>query len=125
MGICPNCGSQRFRYELRDAGTRSKSNYYRTGVKNSWIVPSGQKTYNSQRKQKAVGFCPDCGYIEDKQAQQKSGWYYVLCFLFWPITLSIWFYKTNSIKLDRKWRLLIIAFFWFILMMSSNTVPVQ
>ena len=123
MAICPNCGSDKFRYELRSAGTRSKSNYYRTGGDDSWIIPAGQKTYKSQRKDKAVGFCPDCGYIEDKQTQQKSGWFYLLCFLFFPITLSVWFYKTDRINLDRKWRLLIIIAVWVVLAASGNANP--
>ena len=123
MANCPNCGSPDFRYELRSAGTRSKSNYYHTGVKDSWIVPAGQKTYKSTHAQKAVGFCPECGYVEDKQAQQKSGWFYVLCFLFFPITLSVVFYKTDKIALDRKWRLLILIAIWVVLAASGNAAP--
>lgn len=125
MAICPNCGSDKFRYELRSAGTRSKSNYYRTGVDDSWIVPAGQKTYKSQRKDKTVGFCPDCGHIEDKQAQQKSGWYYVLCFMFWPFTLSVWFYRAKSIRLDKKWRALIIAGVWALFFLWAAMLPPQ
>ena len=72
MANCPKCGSPKFRYELRSAGTKSSSSYYRTGVKNSWFLPAGEKTRKSERKQKAVGICPDCGYIEDKQEQQDQ-----------------------------------------------------
>lgn len=66
MADCPRCGSSRFHYELRSAGTKSKTNYYRTGVKDSWFLPAGQKKRSSDRQQKTVGFCPDCGYMTDK-----------------------------------------------------------
>lgn len=73
MANCPKCGSPKFRYELRSAGTKSSSSYYRTGVKNSWFLPAGEKTRKSERMQKAVGICPDCGYVEDKQQDQQIG----------------------------------------------------
>ena len=72
MAQCPNCGGKRFKYELRSAGSRSKTNYYRTGVKSSWIIPAGQRTNSSQRNQKSVGICPDCGYVLDKEAQMNA-----------------------------------------------------
>ena len=123
MAICPKCGSDKFHYQLRSAGTRSKSNRYRTGVDDSWLIPASQKTYKSERKQKAVGFCPNCGYIEEKKEEEKMGCLgCFLCIIFYPITLCVllyelcvWFYKTDKISLDRKWRLLIIAVFLIIL----------
>ena len=121
MAVCPNCGSHNFRYELRAAGTRSTINYYRTGVKNSWILPAGQKTYQSQRKQKAVGICPDCGYVEERQ--EKGCLFYLLCLLFFPISLSVWFYKTKAFQLDKKWRALIIACFWVLLIVLLEITP--
>ena len=66
MATCPRCGSDAFHYELRSGGTKSKTNSYRTGIKGSWIVPAGRKKLNSDRKQKTIGFCPDCGYKTDK-----------------------------------------------------------
>lgn len=111
MAVCPKCGGRNFRYELRSAGTRSRTNYYRTGVRQSWVIPAGRKTYRGQRLQKSVGICADCGYT----AEGRSGWFYVLCFLFFPISLSVWFYRTPAIQLDRKWRLLIIVGFWAVL----------
>ena len=112
MPTCPKCGSHRFHYELRSAGTRSKTTYYRTGHK-SWFLPSGYRTHQSQRKQKSVGICPDCGYISEKV--ERDGLFYILCIFFFPITLSVLFYRTQLIQLDRKWRALIIAAFWIIM----------
>ncbi len=80
MARCPRCGSYNARYELRAAGTDSKSSYYRTGVKKSWILPAGRKTYSSNRRQKSVGFCPDCGYKWDEGAFSGS-WFQKICFV--------------------------------------------
>lgn len=115
---CPKCGSSNFRYELRSAGTRSTTTYRRTGVKHSWFIPAGVRNYNSQRKQKSVGICPDCGYIDDRA--EKGCLFYLLCLLFFPISLSVWFYKTQAIRLDKKWRLLIIAAFWAVLILGCS-----
>ena len=74
MARCPKCGRHRFRYELRSDGTSSHSKYYRTGVKKSWILPAGKKRRNSKRRRVSVGFCPDCGYIEEaKSTSSKIG----------------------------------------------------
>lgn len=81
MATCPNCGGSNFRFELRSAGTTSKSNYYRTGIKKSWILPAGQKTRTSQRYQKSVGICQDCGYILDNEAQSKAAGAWIIVVL--------------------------------------------
>lgn len=119
MAVCPKCGSNNFRYELREAETRSHTNYYRTGIKKSWFVPAGRKIYRSRRMQKAVGVCADCGYTE----QEKGGLWYLLCVIFFPIALSIWFYKTRIIRLDKKWRLAIIAAFWIAIVIIGIVSP--
>ena len=71
MSKCPRCGCERFRYELRSAGTERKTNSYRTGVKSSWIFASNKKETKSNRIQKTIGFCPDCGYMTDKPLDQQ------------------------------------------------------
>lgn len=73
MPNCPKCGSNRFHYELRSSGTKSTMRYYRTGIKKSWVVPSGKRTYSSDRKQESIGICPDCGYTEKQQTQGGIG----------------------------------------------------
>lgn len=59
---CPKCGSDQVKVELRSAGTTSKTNYYRTGVKKSWFIPSGYKTRESQRNYKSIAVCQNCGH---------------------------------------------------------------
>lgn len=71
MPKCPKCGSSDFHYELRSGGTTSRSSYYRTGSKKSWIIPSGMRSHSSNRKQIAVGICPNCGYT--KRKNEASG----------------------------------------------------
>ena len=68
MAKCPKCGSERFEYKLRSAGTDVKSKYYRKTRKNtrSWVIPAGQKNVEVNRRNVAVGFCPDCGYVDNK-----------------------------------------------------------
>ena len=73
MPKCPNCGSSRFHYELRSAGTTSTTRYYRTGIKKSWLIPSGRRSYSSKRNQVTVGICPDCGYTDRQQSQGGNG----------------------------------------------------
>lgn len=68
MANCPKCGSARFHYELRAAGTNSRASHYRHRTGNSWLIPSGRRSYTSTRKRVSVGICPDCGYVREKQA---------------------------------------------------------
>lgn len=73
MPNCPKCGSSRFHYELRAGGTSSTTRYYRTGIKKSWIIPSGRRSYTSSREQHTIGICPDCGYTERQQSKRGDG----------------------------------------------------
>lgn len=115
MAICPNCGGENFHYQLRSAGTNSKTKYYRTGVRKSRVLPAGKMKHQSERKEQSVGICPDCGYIEKKQEKsRKADLSYLLYIFVWPILLSVWFFKTDSVKVDKKWKALIIAGFWIV-----------
>ena len=75
MANCPKCGSL-LKYELRSAGTTTKTKYYRTGVKKSWITPAGLKNTKSQRKTYVDSYCPKCGYHPPVKTQ-KSGFKYI------------------------------------------------
>lgn len=66
MPTCPKCGSRSAKYELRSAGTKSRTKYYRNGIKHSLFFSVGHRDYSSNRMHKAVGFCPECGYVWDK-----------------------------------------------------------
>lgn len=117
MGVvCPRCKSTDTDVQLRSSGTVSKSKYYRTGVKNSWILPAGQKTYRSSRKQKSVGLCKNCGYCWDID-KEHGCLFYLLCLMFFPITLSVMFYRFSN--LDKKYKLLILLSFWVLFIAIS------
>ena len=108
MARCPRCGSYNARYELRAAGTDSKSSYYRTGVKKSWILPAGRKTYSSNRRQKSVGFCPDCGYKWDEGAFSGS-WFQKICFVVSALYVILGIVSVIGIFSSKKdWSLLLV-----------------
>ena len=107
MGQCPKCGSSNVRFEIRSAGTKTTTNYYRTGVHSSWFIPAGQKRSRSERRQKSVGICNNCGHVWSPS--ENNLLYYIVCIIFLPITLSVLFYKSKRISLAKGWRLLIIA----------------
>ncbi len=111
---CPRCGGNRVKVELRAAGTKSSTEYYRHGVKSSWFVPAGRRSYHSTRKQKSVGLCQDCGYHWDIDSSEKGCLFYLLCLLFLPITLSVLFYRSSVFHLEKKWKALILATVWVV-----------
>lgn len=63
---CPKCGSEEIKFNLRSAGTESRSNYYRTGIKKSWFIPAGMKSRKSNRKHKVICVCQNCGHCWEK-----------------------------------------------------------
>lgn len=70
---CPHCGSENVKINLRSAGTNSKTRYYRTGVKKSWIVPSYKRSYSSQRNYSSIAVCQDCGYNWEVSSSSTGG----------------------------------------------------
>ena len=118
MARCPKCGSGNVVFQLRHAGTVSSTNYYRTGVKSSWFIPAGRKTRRSNTRQKSVGLCHNCGYSW-VASSEKSGWFYLLCFLFLPITILVLLIKASynfiqkpSERLSKAWRIVIVCAAW-------------
>ena len=75
MAKCPKCGSPRFEYQLRSGGADLNSKYYRklNRRSTSWIIPAGQKKVRFNRKDVSVGFCPDCGYMQEYKQPMPAG----------------------------------------------------
>ena len=73
MAICPKCGSVRFEYKLRSGGADVSSTYYRklNRQRSSWFIPAGQKNISINRRNITIGFCPDCGYMQELQPPKK------------------------------------------------------
>ena len=106
--FCPRCGSRNVKFRREEVGNKkskkSKQVFYRT-----------------------VSICQDCGNTWNSNGEAKKsghgvGWW-ILAILFWPIVLSVWFYKTNDVKLDKKYRIIIIAAFWIILIIIGAVYP--
>lgn len=85
MAICPKCGYRFAKYELRSAGTRSKTKYYRNGIHDSFFISVGKKKYASTRLQKTVGFCPECGYYWENG--KEDSFFTKLCLRFFLFLL--------------------------------------
>ena len=115
---CPRCGSHNITFQLRHAGTTSTTNYYRHGVKSSWIIPAGRKTRSSQTHQKSIGLCQSCGYSW-VASSEKSGWFYLLLL----VKAIINFIQKPSDKLTKKQKIMIvcgvIALFFIIGMINA------
>ena len=57
---------------------------------------------------------------------KKHGfWWWLLIICFWPIPLSILFYKTDKVNLEKKWKLAIITGFWVFMLIVSALSPNQ
>ena len=65
MAVCPKCGGDNFQYDLRMVGMTSASTYYRTNNRKSWIIPASYRVHQNRLDRHAVGFCKDCGYIDE------------------------------------------------------------
>lgn len=120
MATCPKCSGKNVRFHREPAGTSYKSYYRRTGVKNSWILPAGIRNGRRKISHRTVGVCSDCGYtweVED-DSLNFSGWkflFILICIGAWPITLSVWFWRTTAFRIARKWRFSILLVAWIAL----------
>lgn len=59
----------------------------------------------------------------DSSPRKKGGLWWFLMILIFPISLSVWFYKTEKIKLKKNWKMLIIAAFWITAFICSKDSP--
>lgn len=60
---------------------------------------------------------------DDNQPKKKGCLWWFLMILVFPISLSVWFYKTDKIKLKKTRKILIIAAIWIILFICSKDSP--
>lgn len=69
------CGCTNIKFQVKSMGSRGHASYYRTGVKRSWLIPSGYKTYNGNKRQETVCLCTKCGY--------SWTWIHPIIYAFW------------------------------------------
>ena len=99
--VCPRCGGNHLKYQMRSAGTRGNANYYHIHSGKSWIFPSWHKTYSSKRNYKSVALCQDCGYCFEPYPE-KGLLYYFFCLLILPVVLGYLFFTSKWYKEHKK-----------------------
>ena len=120
MAVCPQCGGTNIQFQRETVGTSYNSSYKRTGVKRSWIFPSDIRKGRQTIDYKTVGFCGDCGYTwEIEKDRKRSGWRYLFFLILWPIALSMWFWKTPALRLDKRRRAVILSAAWLVVLIVS------
>lgn len=98
---CPKCQSQELKFQIRQEGIQSTTNYYHFLSRVSWIIPSWHKKYRNTKKYISIAQCQHCGYLFEPK--HKSDWLQVLlCVLFLPIFLCILFFNSDWFKTNKK-----------------------
>ena len=123
VGKCPKCNSNKVKFQREKIGSIGNSQSRKT------VLTDTRKSNSvKQNAYRTVGICQNCGYTWDPNATEnnattKSGkgclwWFLMLCI--WPIALSVWFYKTDKVKLEKKWKIAIIAVFWIFVLVFGG-----
>lgn len=94
--VCPKCGSDCLKYQMRSAGIKSNSKYYHHHSKNSLFFPSSRQNYSSKRNYKSVALCQNCGYCFEPYPEQGVLYYFLLLcllpfYLAYMLFTSKWF----------------------------------
>lgn len=129
-GKCPKCNCATVKFQREKIGSVGSSQSSKMVFGDDRRVSSVEQT-----AYRTVGICQNCGYTWDpnevvvttSNTPQKSKgkgclwWFLAICF--WPIALSVWFYKTDKVKLEKKWRAIIIAAVWIFMWISAALSP--
>ncbi len=110
--VCPKCGSKNIKFRREEVGnTKSKTSkqvYYRT-----------------------VAICQSCGttWVPNASSPKNkhSIWWWLIVILFYPISLTVWFIKTPKLKIDKKYRIILVVAIWLVFILlgafSQKTDP--
>ena len=120
MATCPKCNGNNVKFHREPAGTSYHSYYRRTGVQESWVLPAGIRNGRRKISHRTVGICSDCGYTWEVAVESPgfNGWkllFILICIGAWPITLSVWFWRTTVFRIGKKWRFIILFVAWMAL----------
>ena len=119
-GKCPKCHGNNVKFKREKVGIVGSA-HSRQGI----ISSTRDTKMVRQEAYRTIGMCQDCGYTwepnneVDKKSKGCLWWLLMLCI--WPFALSVWFYKTDIIKLDKKYRLAIIAVILAVVMIIGKT----
>lgn len=124
MAQCPKCGSNKASFKREVVGSKGSGAGVRVRVSKN--VSVGTSGGNSKKQYRTIGFCPDCGY--SWSAKERNPLVTVLLWLFiyipfFPITLSVWFWKTPKINLDKKKKAIILAVIWVLIFVIGLLNP--
>lgn len=121
-GKCPMCNSTNIKFHRERTGSVGNTQSSRSVFTNNRSTNSiNQNTYQT------IGLCQNCGHTwnpaersNSNQPKKKGCLWWFLTILFFPVSLSVWFYKTDKVKLEKKWKALILVAFWIVMIVYSN-----
>ena len=115
-GRCPKCGSEDISFKREATRRNSKSTSYRI-TKN--VRTRGGSSSASYR---TIGLCQNCGYSWVPNSGSGTGghpWWWVFAICFWPISLSILFWKSDKFKLSRKTKGIALGVIWGVFLLIT------
>ena len=123
-GKCPMCNSTNIKFHRERTGSVGNAQSYKSVFTNTRNNRSStQNTYQT------IGLCQNCGHTwnpaernisNQPKSKSKGCLWWFLAILFFPVSLSVWFYKTDKVKLEKKWKTLILVAFWIVMIIYSN-----
>ena len=127
MGKCPKCNCASVKFQREKVGSIG-------GVQSgrSIFTYTGKGSAVKQSAYRTIDICHNCGYTWDPNVNEedavaaknsKSIWWWLLILCIWPIALSVWFYKTDKVQLEKKWKIAIIVVCWIVLMICYALSP--
>lgn len=111
---CPNCGAeicsdlQKCTYCDCEITKQTSSSINTTNNDNSTTIVNNY--YNNNN-------------VPAEKKKKRGILFWIVVVLFWPISLSVWFYKTDRIKLNKKIKIIIIAVLWIIILIIGAVSP--
>lgn len=109
---CEFCGSEM----PKDKPTVNIVNNYYGNVNQMGSDSCSCPKYN---KNDGYTYYPNDSKTTTITTKKHGFWWWLLVICFWPIPLSIWFYKTDKVNLEKKWKLAIITGFWVFMLIVS------
>ena len=121
---CPKCGSSNIQFKRERSSAKCSSSG--AGVKLSKNISVGGGGRNTTYDYRNIGFCKDCGHsweVGMNGGVKHSIWWWILAIIFFPISLSIWFWKTDKFNLSNKVKGIILGVIWVILIICYIITP--
>lgn len=108
---CTKCGSNNVQFFRENTQDETKMR-----IDQSIFIPSATLRGGSKYKHQTIGVCQDCGNTWKVRSQASKSmlilFKWLMIIAFWPITLSIWFWMTSKVRLDKKIKAILLVGFW-------------